>query len=112
MPTCLPLAVISALASSISWRTSVVVWSESCLTSSAIGRSSSCVRCSSLPPVLPSGSGAKPGFGPEADASELDVRGHHDRAVVREVEVGHRAGGVAGDRDEQLLAPRRHARRL
>src|SRR5215211_610172 len=38
-PAFLPFSRNSSFASSISWRTSVVVWSESCLSSSLVGRS-------------------------------------------------------------------------
>src|SRR5919107_1671052 len=38
-PAFLPFSPNSSFASSISWRTSVVVWSESCLSSSLVGRS-------------------------------------------------------------------------
>src|SRR6185503_3300845 len=42
--------------------------------------------------------------------SEFDVGAEHDRAVVGQVEVADRVGGVARDRGEQLLAPAGHAR--
>src|SRR5438034_11628070 len=36
---------------------------------------------------------------------DLDVRAHHDRALVWQEEVLDRVGGVARDGEEELLAP-------
>src|SRR4051794_14152707 len=104
LPACLPFSVSSALARSISCRTSVEVWSASCLTSSPIGRSRRSWSVSgpaamSGPRVAARREPAAPRAARRHRATRVARRRRHRRVGTR---TGGRAVGRAGAPSRQV----------